>query len=251
MLSPEMNAEETGTGQDVAARMRSWLDVFDTPEACAAKLLCDRHDPAAVAFTIVESDLGSRDVTYGELADASRRLATTLAERGVGAGDNVAVLMGKRFELVVTLLAIWRLGAVHVPLFTAFATPAIERRVRPAGVRLIVTEPSQRDKIEPLLADGGIGALVAGPELDERRILRRHHVLGHPEVRRHELRRGPDGVPRHEAGPSGRRRLPVTRVVGGRAADRRGPHVGRGRPRRRGPRPLRADRARHGDRAVG
>lgn len=167
MLSPEMNAAEAGAGQDVAARVRSWLDVFDTTEACAAELLCDRHDPADIAFTFVGPDLGSRDVTYGELADASRRLATALAERGVGAGDNVAVLMGKRFELVVTLLAIWRLGAVHVPLFTAFATPAIEMRVRAAGVRLIVTEPSQQDKIDPLLAEGEIRALVTGPRFNE------------------------------------------------------------------------------------
>lgn len=38
-------------------------------------------------------------------------------------GDQIAVLTGKRFELVVSLMAIWRLGAVHVPLFTAFAAP--------------------------------------------------------------------------------------------------------------------------------
>ncbi len=55
--------------------------------------------------------------------------ASALAARGVGRGDAVGVLMGKRSELVVTLLAILRLGAVHLPLFTAFSTPAIDIRL--------------------------------------------------------------------------------------------------------------------------
>ncbi|NJP90906.1 AMP-binding protein [Nonomuraea sp. FMUSA5-5] len=150
--------------RDVSARLESWQAVFGTSEACAAELLCDRHDPSAVAFTFVEPDLSARDLTYGELADASRRLATVLALSGVTAGDSVAVLMGKRRELVVTLLAIWRLGAVHVPLFTAFATPAIEMRVRASGARLAVTEPSQQDKLASL---PDLTVLVAGPELNE------------------------------------------------------------------------------------
>jgi len=43
--------------------------------------------------------------------------------------------MPKRPELVVTVLAIWRLGAVHVPLFTAFARGAITLRVESAAAR--------------------------------------------------------------------------------------------------------------------
>jgi len=60
----------------------------------------------------------------------------------------VAVLMRKRLELVVSLLAIWRLGAVHVPLFTAFAPGAIDMRLRSSRVRLVISEPSQRAKLE-------------------------------------------------------------------------------------------------------
>jgi acetyl-CoA synthetase len=148
---------------DTAVTVRSWLDVFDVPDACAAQLLCDRHDPGAVAFTFVEPDLSSRDVTFGELADLSARFAAMLAERGIGAGDGVAVLMGKRIELVVTVLALWRLGAVHVPLFTAFAAPAIQMRVQASRARLIITEPSQRAKAEAL---PDVTVIEVGPELD-------------------------------------------------------------------------------------
>jgi acetyl-CoA synthetase len=71
--------------------------------------------------------------------------------------------MGKRPELVVTMLAIWRLGAVHVPLFTAFATGAIQMRVEGSRGRLVITEPSQRAKLDPI---GGIEVLETGEEFD-------------------------------------------------------------------------------------
>ena len=97
-----------------------------------AQLLCDRHDPQAVAFTVVEQDLSRRDLTYGHLTERSQRAAAALAELGVGPGDRVATLMGKGEDLVVTLLGIWRLGAIHIPLFTAFAPSAIAQRLLPS-----------------------------------------------------------------------------------------------------------------------
>ncbi|MDV6263983.1 AMP-binding protein [Rhodococcoides yunnanense] len=147
----------------VEATIERWIATFASPYANVSDLLCDRHDPETVAFTIVEPDLSSCDLTYGELADRSRRLATVLADQGVGRGDRVPVLMGKRPELLVALLAIWRLGAVHVPLFTAFATGAIRMRVEGAGARLVITEPDQRSKVDAI---DGLAVLAVGPELD-------------------------------------------------------------------------------------
>jgi len=122
---------------------------FDRPRACAAELLCDRHADDAVAFTVVEPDLSWHDWTFGELRARSARLATALAELGAGPGDRVATLLGKSAELVVTVLAIWRIGAVHVPLFTALAPPAIATRLDGSGARIVVTEPAQRAKLGP------------------------------------------------------------------------------------------------------
>ena len=158
------NAPIGGDG-DVERRVQDWLGAYGAEDLDVARVLCDRHDPAMVAFTFVDADLGSQDLTYGELADRSRRMATVLAEQGVGRGDRVPVLMGKRPELVVVLLALWRLGAVHVPLFTAFATGAIQIRVEGSGARLVVTEPDQAEKLTPL---GGIEVLQVGAELDGR-----------------------------------------------------------------------------------
>lgn len=122
---------------------------YGAADANAAELLCDRHPADAVAFTFVAPDLGSVDLTFGELRARSERVAAALAELGVREGDRVATLMGKSQELVVALLAIWRLGAVHVPLFTAFAPGAIAMRVNGNGTTFVITDGAQRDKLAP------------------------------------------------------------------------------------------------------
>ncbi|MFI7525684.1 AMP-binding protein [Nocardia salmonicida] len=132
---------------DLDARVRDLLDHYDRPEACAAELLCDRHPAAQVAFTVVEADLSAHELTYGELRERSARFAAALAELGVEPGDRVATLMGKSAELVVALLGIWRRGAVHVPLFTAFATPAIEFRLSASHTKVVVADADQAPKL--------------------------------------------------------------------------------------------------------
>ena len=117
---------------------------YGSADACPGVLLCDRHPGEAVAFTVVEPDLSYRDLTFGELGELSSRFAASLAALGVGPGDAVATLMGKSAELVVALLGIWRLGAVHVPLFTAFAPPAIEFRLARSGAKVVVADEDHR-----------------------------------------------------------------------------------------------------------
>jgi acetyl-CoA synthetase len=122
---------------------------YGSPDACPGDLLCDRHRDYAVAFTVVEPDLSCRDLTFGALGELSAGFAEGLARLGVGPGDAVATLMGKSADLVVALLGIWRLGAVHVPLFTAFAPPAIAFRLARSGAKVVVADEDQRAKLEP------------------------------------------------------------------------------------------------------
>ena len=154
----------------IEVRVRELLGEYGSPDACAADLLCDRHPATDVAFTIVDADLTSADISYGELRERSQRCATVLAERGVGVGDRVATLMGKSAELVTTLLGIWRLGAVHVPLFTAFAPPAIAFRLASSGAKVVVSDDDQLPKLAPgegIPADAPSQVIAAGelPEL--------------------------------------------------------------------------------------
>ncbi|GAC1540303.1 MAG: acyl-CoA synthetase [Acidimicrobiales bacterium] len=112
-------------------------------------MLCDDHPSDRVAFTIVEPDLSTHDLTFGWLRVQSERCAAALADLGVGRGDCVGVLMGKSEELIVALVGIWRLGAVHVPLFTAFAPAAIALRLTGSAAKVVIVDSDQRAKLDP------------------------------------------------------------------------------------------------------
>ena len=111
----------------------------------AAWSLCDRWPAERIAFTFVDARMRRVDLTYGELAARSRSLAAGLRARGVGPGDRVATLLGRSPDLVCLMLAIWRLGAVQVPLFTAFGPDAVAERT--AGVAVLVTEAAHRHRV--------------------------------------------------------------------------------------------------------
>ncbi|MFD4366558.1 AMP-binding protein [Rhodococcus sp. NPDC058521] len=171
---------------DADTRVRELLGEYDTPEACTADLLCDRHPADAVAFTVVEGDLSYVDLTYGKLREESTRFAAALADLGVDAGDHVATLMGKSADLVVALLGIWRRGAVHVPLFTAFAAPAIAFRLEASGAKVVVVDADQTPKLAPgedIPAEPTWRLVVAGggtDDADSFRALIDTHSAGDP-----------------------------------------------------------------------
>ncbi|MFI1353915.1 AMP-binding protein [Streptomyces sp. NPDC020898] len=132
-----------------ADRVAELTATFTAPSVDVARLLCDQHPADRVAFTVVDGTGEPSTLSYGELAAASHRCARALQELGVGPGDRVATLMGKSTDLVTVILAIWRLGAVYVPLFTAFAPQAIALRLEGSGAHVVVVDPDQRHKLDP------------------------------------------------------------------------------------------------------
>jgi acetyl-CoA synthetase len=143
---------------EVEARVDELVARFSAPDACLAELLCDAHDPDAAAFTLVHADFTTETLSYGELRERSERVAAGLSELGVSAGDAVATLMDKSAAYLATVVGIWRLGAVHVPLFTAFAPPAIAMRLEGSAAKVVVTDSGQRAKL-----DGAVSSGVAPP----------------------------------------------------------------------------------------
>lgn len=151
-------AEPTAGAPDRAeARAAAIFGRWRAPEIRLAAALCDDHPPDAVAYTLVEPGLTITDLSYRELRERSERIAAGFADLGVGPGDRVATLMAKSADFVSTVLAIWRRGAVHVPLFTAFAPPAIQLRVEGGQAKAIVADADQRAK----LPDGERAVIVA------------------------------------------------------------------------------------------
>ncbi|ETD30369.1 AMP-binding protein [Williamsia sp. D3] len=156
-------------------RVAELLAQYDNPQACAADLLCDRHPGDAIAFTVIDSagagNVTSVDLTYGHLREQSSRFAAALADLGVEPGDRVATLMGKSADLIVAALGIWRRGAVYVPLFTAFAPPAIAYRLQSSGAKIVISDLDQLTKLAPgedIPADAPWQVIAAGNTSDDR-----------------------------------------------------------------------------------
>lgn len=131
----------------VEQRVQAIVDRFHDAGLSAAEQFCDQHDTSRIAFTFVDAAFNTHDITYGALGDRSRRMATVLQALGVREGDRVATLLGKGLDLPSIMLGAWRLGAVYVPLFTAFASEAVNDRLSRAEVKVVVTDEQQRSKI--------------------------------------------------------------------------------------------------------
>src|SRR5699024_593059 len=80
----------------------------------------------------------------------SRQFAYVLQTYGVEKGDRVSVLLPKGPELLISVLAIWRLGAIHVPLFTACGPQAISYRIHHSGSQLVITDSINRHKLDQI-----------------------------------------------------------------------------------------------------
>ena len=72
---------------------------------------------------------GAMRLTYGEFDRRINRLAHLLADRGVGHGDRVSVLLRNRPEVFVAWNAIGRLGAIPVPVSYRFTAAEVQHVV--------------------------------------------------------------------------------------------------------------------------
>jgi acyl-CoA synthetase (AMP-forming)/AMP-acid ligase II len=68
---------------------------------------------------------GARRTTYGELAADAARAAGAFARLGVAKGDKIALLLNNRAEFLAAVFAAAEIGAVFVPVNTAFAADEI------------------------------------------------------------------------------------------------------------------------------
>ncbi|AWH90928.1 class I adenylate-forming enzyme family protein [Dietzia lutea] len=80
------------------------------------------------------------DLTYREFSDHVDAFAAQLAGRGVRAGDVVALMLPNRVELLVALMAAWRIGAVATPINPKFTSLEAEYQVTDSGAVLVVNE---------------------------------------------------------------------------------------------------------------
>ena len=126
--------------------------------------IVDAAPPEGRALVELARDGRRREWTFGEVADASRRAAGALRNRGVTRGDVVMTLVGNRPEWVVAMLACFRLGAVALPCNEQLRPKDLAQRVAVAEPRLVVCDERNADALAAAGPADGV-LLVPGPEL--------------------------------------------------------------------------------------
>jgi acyl-coenzyme A synthetase/AMP-(fatty) acid ligase len=112
-----------------------------------ARDVVDAADPRRLALVAVSRDGERREISFGEVADRSARLAGTLAARGVASGDVVMTLIGNRPEWAYAMVACWRLGAVPQPCTEQLRPADLRARMDQVAPRAIVADTRNVDLV--------------------------------------------------------------------------------------------------------
>ncbi len=78
-------------------------------------------------------------LTYGELFSAVCKFANALKKLGVKKGDRVGIYLPMIPELIISMLACARIGAVHTVVFSAFSPHALEVRLQDTQTEVLIT----------------------------------------------------------------------------------------------------------------
>jgi acetyl-CoA synthetase len=97
-------------------------------------------DPARAALIHVHADGRSDEITFGWLRDTSNRLANVLRARGIERGDRVAILLGQTPQTAAAHIAVYKLGAVALPIAVVFGIDALNYRLQDSGAKTVITD---------------------------------------------------------------------------------------------------------------
>ena len=98
---------------------------------------------------LLETPQGVR-VSYGEMAALSGRIALALRARSVDTGDRVVAQVDKSPEAIALYLACLRLGAVFVPLNTAYTLAELQYFLEDAAPRVTVVRPADEQAVRSI-----------------------------------------------------------------------------------------------------
>lgn len=80
-----------------------------------------------------------RILTYGELFKEVNKFAQALKKLGVRKGDRIGIYLPMIPEVIISMLACARIGAVHMVVFSAFSPAALRIRLQTTGAKLLIT----------------------------------------------------------------------------------------------------------------
>lgn len=114
------------------SRGHPWATWFTDGGFNMSRALVDRwasEDPGRLALRSLKESGETRELDFGQLLDHVERVAGALRALGVEKGDAVAVYLPMSQEAVVALIAVARLGAIFIPVFSGYGAEAVSTRL--------------------------------------------------------------------------------------------------------------------------
>ena len=108
-------------------------------ENCLDRHLITRADKTAILFEPNDPNEGAQHITYRTLHERVCRMANVLKEYGVQKGDRVCIYLPMIPEMVYSVLACARIGAVHSVVFAGFSSTAISTRINDCECKMVIT----------------------------------------------------------------------------------------------------------------
>ena len=111
--------------------------------------ICDKwaHQRYRLAL-IYEDEKGQiEQYTFWDLKRLSNRLANGLKAHGIEPGDRVGIMLPQSPEAGISHIALYKMGAIAIPLFTLFGTDALEYRLSNSEAKGIITDDANLPKI--------------------------------------------------------------------------------------------------------
>jgi len=129
---------------------------WPTPEHFnMAEAVCDRYagDPARIALYYEDAAGKEETYTFLDLQQKANRFANVLVGAGVRKGDRVGIILPQRPETAIAHIALYKIGAIAVPLAELFQQDALRFRLSDSAAKAVVVDKENLHKIHDIRGD--------------------------------------------------------------------------------------------------
>jgi acetyl-CoA synthetase len=111
--------------------------------------VCDKWADQRYRLALIYEDENGQceKYTFWDLKQSSNRLANALQNYGLCRRDRVGILLPQCPETALAHIALYKLGAIALPLFTLFGPEALEYRLNNSGASAIITDGPNLEKV--------------------------------------------------------------------------------------------------------
>ncbi len=128
-----------------------------------------KEEPDKLALVHKSAEGVDTRFTFGELKKLSDKAANALASLGIKKGDSVMLLLKRRYEYWISILALHKMGVVAIPTSHMVSAEDIAERIDTAGTKAVICVNSEHicSKVEEAVKGRETLQLVVGDKYKE------------------------------------------------------------------------------------